>query len=63
MLEGIGFGMANRKNSLKKINSLLRIAFSPHVNTFLNKTSIQLQIKDFQIIQFEKKTKKMPETN
>jgi len=47
MLEGIGFGMANRKIQLRQKRIPLRIAFSPHVNMFLNKASIQLQIKDF----------------
>jgi len=50
-LEGIGFNMAYRKNILKKKDLLLKIAFTPHVNTFLNKTSIQLQIRDFQILE------------
>jgi len=48
-LEGIGFNMASRKSLLRKKNLILHIAFTPHVNTFLNKTSIQLQIRDFQI--------------
>lgn len=48
-LEGIGFGMAVRKNCLNKKNLPLKIAFTPHINVFLNKTSIQLQIRDFQI--------------
>ncbi len=47
ILEGIGFGMADRRKFLLKNNVTLRIAFTPHVNTFLDKTSIQLQIKDF----------------
>ena len=47
MLEGIGFGMAHRKAALRQKNQKLRIAFTPQSNTFLNKTSIQLQIKDF----------------
>lgn len=47
-LEGIGFGLSYRREEIKGKNIALRIAFSPHVNTFLNKTSIQLQIKDFQ---------------
>jgi single-stranded-DNA-specific exonuclease len=51
MLEGIGFGMADRKNHLRKGNTMLRIAFTPHVNTFLNKTSIQLQIRDIKILE------------
>jgi len=49
MLEGIGFGMANRKNQLRKKKIPLRVAFSPHINMFLNKASIQLQVKDFQL--------------
>ncbi|OGN63566.1 MAG: single-stranded-DNA-specific exonuclease RecJ [Chlamydiae bacterium RIFCSPHIGHO2_12_FULL_49_9] len=50
MLEGIAFGMSPRKEQLKGKNIPLRIAFTPHVNIFLNKASIQLQIKDFQIV-------------
>jgi single-stranded-DNA-specific exonuclease len=50
ILEGIGFGMINRQKQLKKKNPKLRIAFTPHVNIFLNKSSIQLHIKDFQVL-------------
>lgn len=50
LLEGIAFGMAGRKQQLTKKNLMLRVAFTPHVNMFLNKASIQLQIRDFQII-------------
>lgn len=50
MLEGIGFGMAERRTQLKKKNMKLQIAFTPHINMFLNKASIQLQIKDFKIL-------------
>ncbi|GAB4193623.1 MAG: single-stranded-DNA-specific exonuclease RecJ [Simkaniaceae bacterium] len=49
MLEGIAFGMAHRKRELTRKNLILQIAFSPQINTFLNKSSIQLQIKDFKI--------------
>jgi single-stranded-DNA-specific exonuclease len=49
MLEGIGFGLAPRRGELQQKNALLRIAFTPHINLFLNKASIQLQIRDFQI--------------
>lgn len=49
-LEGIGFNMVNRKHSLMKKNLKLMIAFTPHVNIYLNKSSIQLQIIDFQIL-------------
>ena len=48
MLEGIGFGLANRKDQIRRKNLPLRIAFTPHINMFLNKASIQLHIKDFQ---------------
>lgn len=49
MLEGIAFGLADRKDQIRRKNILLQIAFTPHINLFLNKASIQLQIKDFQI--------------
>jgi single-stranded-DNA-specific exonuclease len=54
MLEGIAFGLADRKDQIRRKNILLRIAFTPHVNLFLNKASIQLQIKDFQLAPQEK---------
>jgi single-stranded-DNA-specific exonuclease len=50
MLEGIAFGLADRREEIRKKNIMLRIAFTPHVNLFLNKASIQLQIKDFQLV-------------
>jgi single-stranded-DNA-specific exonuclease len=50
LLEGIGFGMAEKRSRLLKKGLTLRIAFTPHVNTFLNKASIQLQIRDFQVL-------------
>ncbi len=50
MLEGIAFGMADRRKELKKKNLNLRIAFTPQINTFQNKISIQLLIRDFQIL-------------
>ncbi|MBF8263752.1 MAG: recJ [Parachlamydiales bacterium] len=49
MLEGIGFSLAERKNQIRRKNVLLRIAFTPQVNLFMNKASIQLLIKDFKI--------------
>lgn len=49
-LEGIAFGMAEKRPLLLKKNLTLRIAFTPHINTFHKKSSIQLQIKDFQIL-------------
>ncbi len=51
LLEGIGFGMANRRSQLCRRNLSLHIAFTPHVNNFLNKSSIQLQIRDFKILE------------
>ncbi len=51
MLEGIAFGLAHRRGELRKKGMKLQIAFTPHVNMFLNKASIQLQIKDFQVQQ------------
>lgn len=53
-LEGIAFGMADRKDELREKNIKIRIAFSPHINTFMNKTSIQLRIVDFQVLKEEK---------
>ncbi|MFA5250046.1 MAG: single-stranded-DNA-specific exonuclease RecJ [Parachlamydiales bacterium] len=47
ILEGIGFGMAFKREQLRKKNLKLRVAFTPHINTFLNQASIQLQIRDF----------------
>ncbi|MBX9923086.1 MAG: single-stranded-DNA-specific exonuclease RecJ [Rhabdochlamydiaceae bacterium] len=54
LLEGIAFGMAEKKNMLSKKNLNLQIAFTPHINNFLNKSSIQLQIRDIQITQPDK---------
>lgn len=51
LLEGIGFGMGGRKPQLSKKNLTIDIAFTPHINNFLNKSSIQLQIRDFHIIE------------
>ncbi len=53
MLEGIAFGMADKRTRLLKKNLTLHIAFTPHINIFLNKSSIQLQIKDFKVIDDE----------
>ncbi len=47
VLEGIAFGMADKRPTILKKNMMLHIAFSPHINTFMNKSSIQLHIKDF----------------
>ncbi len=48
VLEGIGFGLAERRARICKKNIDLNVAFTPHINVFHNKSSIQLQIKDFQ---------------
>jgi single-stranded-DNA-specific exonuclease len=50
LLEGIGFGMADKKSRLYKKNLTLDIAFTPHINNFHSKSSIQLQIRDFRIL-------------
>ncbi len=50
MLDGIAFGMAERRLELLQKNMTLHIAFTPHVNIFLNKSSIQLQIKEFKTL-------------
>ena len=57
LLEGIGFGMAEKKARLSKKNLTLHLAFTPHINNFLNKSSIQLQVKDFKIIDPDKEVK------
>ncbi len=49
LLEGIAFGMANRRPILCRKNLTLHLAFTPHINNFLNKSSIQLQIRDFKV--------------
>jgi single-stranded-DNA-specific exonuclease len=49
LLEGIGFGMANRKQELSRKNLHLDIAFTPQINIFLNKSSIQLHIRDVKV--------------
>lgn len=51
MLEGIGFNMADKRSVLLKKNLLLRVAFTPQINVFLNKASIQLQVRDFKILE------------
>lgn len=49
MLEGIGFGLGPMRQKIMKKNIPLQIAFTPHVNVFLNKSSIQLQVKDVKL--------------
>ena len=50
VLEGIGFGMGKRQGELRKKDVPLLIAFTPQINTFLNKSSIQLVIRDCQFV-------------
>lgn len=47
MLEGIGFGLGPRLSELYRKKQPLRILFTPVINKFHNKPSIQLHIKDF----------------
>ncbi len=49
ILEGIAFNFAEMRPLLLKKDLFLEIAFTPQVNIFLNKSSIQLQIKDIKI--------------
>ncbi len=51
MLEGIAFGMADRRAQLRRKDLTLRVAYTPQINRFHNKSSIQLLIRDFQIIE------------
>ncbi|MBS0623015.1 MAG: single-stranded-DNA-specific exonuclease RecJ [Verrucomicrobia bacterium] len=51
MLEGIAFGMADRRAQIQKKNILLQVAYTPQINHFHNKSSIQLLIKDFKVIE------------
>ncbi|MEZ5315098.1 MAG: single-stranded-DNA-specific exonuclease RecJ [Chlamydiales bacterium] len=53
MLEGIAFGMAERRNQLRKKELTIQIAYTPQINRFHNKSSIQLLIRDFRIIETE----------
>ncbi len=48
-LEGIGFNMAPLRKELCRKNINLEIAYTPHVNTFLSKSSIQLIVKAFKV--------------
>jgi single-stranded-DNA-specific exonuclease len=49
-LEGIAFGMAERRHQLKGKDLNLKVAFTPQINTFQNKISIQLLIRDFIVL-------------
>ena len=49
-LEGIAIGMASRRKELYKKGLALKIAFTPQVNYYHKKASIQLVIRDFKIM-------------
>ncbi len=51
ILEGVAFGKADSHRDLRKKNLTLRVAFTPQINIFQNKASIQLLIRDFQIVE------------
>lgn len=51
LLEAIAFYMADRRHQIKKRDLKLRLAYTPQVNRFHNKSSIQLLIRDFQVVQ------------
>jgi single-stranded-DNA-specific exonuclease len=50
ILEGIAFGMAHFIQELRRKDIVLRVAFTPQINIFQNKSSIQLIIRDFKIM-------------
>lgn len=50
LLEGIAFNMAHKGRFLRRRNLSIRAAFTPQINTFQNKASIQLMIRDFSIL-------------
>lgn len=53
MLEGIAFGKAAASPMLRKRDLTLRVAFTPQINNFQG-PSIQLMIRDFQIVDDKK---------
>lgn len=50
ILEGVAFGKGDFHRALRRKNLTLRVAFTPQINIFQNKASIQLLIRDFQIL-------------
>ena len=50
ILEGIAFGKAGQGHLLRKTGQTLRVAFTPQINMFQNKSSIQLLIRDFKLM-------------
>lgn len=49
MLEGFAYGKASQSSSLRKKEMVLRVAFNPQINDYQGQ-SIQLMIRDFQIV-------------
>lgn len=49
-LEGIAIGMASRRKELYKKGLILKIAYTPQINYYQNKASIQLVVRDFKIL-------------
>jgi single-stranded-DNA-specific exonuclease len=49
-IEGIAFGMAERRSLLSRKGDRLRVAFTPTVVTHQNKAAIHLQIRDFRVL-------------
>ena len=50
MLEGIAFNMADRAAALRKKDVDLQVAFTPQINNFHNKASIQLVVRDVRFV-------------
>jgi len=50
MLEGIAFNKADQVQLLRRRGLRLRIAFTPQINTFQGGPSIQLLVREFQIL-------------
>lgn len=47
LIEGIGFSMADKKETLQQKEELFRVVFTPVVKNFHNKATIQLHVRDF----------------
>lgn len=51
VLEGIAFGMAKDRKRLRRRGLTLKAAFTPQINNFQNKASIQLMIRHYKIME------------
>lgn len=51
VFEGVAFGKADMHTLLRKKGVQLRVAFTPQINNFQNKSSIQFSIRDFKIFE------------